>query len=116
MVDNNNIEYEEAKNLQVELKKMGFSFVICYFERKLKGIHSESGAIYDLVQSLNKVEALEMKNKLEDYIEERAIEDKLNSIIESTEKEEKTPFVMAMYTFNENFTGIKPYIYNFWST
>ncbi len=116
MVDNNNIEYEEAKNLQVELKKMGFSFVICYFERKLKGMQSGSGAIYDIVQSLNKVEALEMKNKLEDYIEERAIEDKLNSIIESTEKEEKTPFVMAMYTFNENFTGIKPYIYNFWST
>lgn len=113
MVDNNNIEFEEAKNLQVELKKMGFSFVICYFERKLKGMQSESGAIYDIVQSLNKVEALEMKNKLQDYIEERSIEDKLNSIIESTEKEEKTPFVMAMYTFDENFTGIKPYIYNY---
>lgn len=37
MVDNNDVELEEAKNLQVELKKMGFSFVICYFERKLKG-------------------------------------------------------------------------------
>lgn len=113
MVDNNNIEFEEAKNLQIELKKMGFSFVICYFERKLKGMQSESGAIYDIVQSLNKVESLEMKNKLQDYIEEREIEDRLNSIVESTEKEEKTPFIMAMYTFNENFTGIKPYIYNY---
>lgn len=73
MVDNNDVELEEAKNLQVELKKMGFSFVICYFERKLKGMHSESGAIYDVVQSLNRVEALEMKNKLQYYIEEQAI-------------------------------------------
>lgn len=89
MVDNNDVELEEAKNLQVELKKMGFSFVICYFERKLKGMHSESGAIYDVVQSLNRVEALEMKNKLQYYIEEQAIEDRLNSIIESMEKEEK---------------------------
>ena len=113
MVDNNNIEYEEAKNLQVELKKMGFSFVMCYFERKLKGIHSESGAIYDVVKALNKAEALEMRDKLQDYIEEQSIKHKLNSIIESTENEEKTPFVMAMYTFNENFAGIKPYIYNF---
>lgn len=113
MVDNNDVELEEAKNLQVELKKMGFSFVICYFERKLKGMHSESGAIYDVVQSLNRVEALEMKNKLQYYIEEQAIEDRLNSIIESMEKEEKTPFIMAMYTFNENFAGIKPYIYNY---
>lgn len=113
MVDNNDVELEEAKNLQVELKKMGFSFVICYFERKLKGMHSESGAIYDVVQSLNRVEALEMKNKLQYYIEEQAIEDRLNSIIESMEKEEKTPFIMAMYTFNENFAGIKPYIYGY---
>ena len=37
---------------------MGFSFVICYFERKLKGMHSESGAIYDVVQSLNRVECM----------------------------------------------------------
>lgn len=113
MVDNNNVEFEEAKNLQVELKRMGFSFVICYFERKLKGVHSEGGAIYDIVQSLSKAEALEMKNKLHDYIEEPIIEQRLNAIIESVEKEEKTPFVMALYTFNENFVGVKPYIYNY---
>ena len=67
--DNNRIEFDEVKNLQVELKRMGFAFVICYFQRKLKGVRDDSeGSVYTIVHEFGAREAKQMQMKLEDLL------------------------------------------------
>lgn len=110
--DNNFIELDEAKNLQVELKRMGFAFVICYFQRKLKGIHEkEEGSVYTLVHHFNLNEIKQMQAKFQDFLSE----EKTNEIFEKQIKEnqDRLPFVFSMYVFDKEFKGIKPHIANF---
>ena len=67
--DNNHIEFDEVKSLQIELKRMGFAFVICYFERKLKGIKDENEAsIYTIVHEFGSRETEQMRMKLGEVI------------------------------------------------
>lgn len=112
--DNNSITIEEVQNLQIELKRMGFAFVICYFERKLKGQVAREGAVYSLVKSFDKSERTQMKDRLQRFITDSRIEDKLSKIVKAErDNEEKLPFIMALYTFDEEFKGVKSYIANF---
>lgn len=112
-VDSNNIEIEEVKNLQFELKKMGFAFLICYVERKLKGIPISDAAIYTVVKLFDTSEAIEMKSRLIEYTDDKEILMKLDNIVEEKGSDERTPFIMSMYTFDKEFKGIKPYISNY---
>lgn len=109
--DNNYIAYEDIVDLQSELKKMGFAFVIIYFERKLRG-QSRSSA-YTLISELTNQEVLEMKERLTPFIENNGVLEKLDSIASTNESDEKSPFIMSMYAFDDKFVGIKPYIRNF---
>lgn len=111
LVDNNYIAYEDAIELQSELKKMGFAFVIVYFERKLRG--QKKSSAYTIITEFNQSEALEMKEKLSPYIEKDNKLEALNSIVNSNDSNEKSPFIMSMYAFDDKFAGIKPYIHNF---
>lgn len=112
--DNNLITLEEVQNLQIELKKMGFAFVICYFERKLKGQAKGEGAVYAWVKSFGNSESMQMKNRLDRFITDSSVSDKLLEIVKSgNNNQEKSPFIMALYTFDKEFKGIKPYIANF---
>lgn len=112
--DNNHIEFDEVKSLQIELKRMGFAFVICYFERKLKGIKDENEAsIYTIVHEFGSRETEQMRMKLGEVIgddtERKAFDEKVSHI----ETADKLPFVLSMYAFNNEFKGIKSYISNF---
>lgn len=111
--DSNNIEIEEIKNLQFELKRMGFAFLICYMERKLKGLPVSDAAIYTIVKSFIKPEAIEMKSRLIEYTSDVDVKSKLNDIIKKNNSDERIPFIMSMYTFDKEFKGIKPYISNY---
>ena len=111
--DNNNIEVEEVQNLQIELKRMGFAFVICHFERKLQGKKPTEGSIYTVVPALRVNEASEMQNKLSDFISDESIKQRLKQILDNKKLNERSPFIMSMYVFDKDFKGIKPYINNF---
>ena len=80
LADNNAVDNEKIKNMQSELRRMGFAFVIVYFERKLKGQKS-SGAIYTVINGLSKQKAREMKTRLEPFVEDTNIVRKLEEIV-----------------------------------
>ena len=113
--DNNRIEFEEVKNLQIELKKMGFAFVICYFERKLKGIKDNNGgSTYTIVHDFGAREARQMLRKLQAIIDDENQKKTLDEYVECTnDSMDRLPFVLSMYAFEKDFKGIKPFIANF---
>ena len=109
--DNNHIDFDEVKSLQIELKRMGFAFVICYFERKLKGIKDENeGSIYTVVHEFKKRETEQMCVKLNEVIRDDTEREIFNEKVSHIEAEDRLPFVLSMYAFNKEFKGIKPYI------
>ncbi|MBD5448889.1 MAG: hypothetical protein HDR28_01765 [Lachnospiraceae bacterium] len=112
LADNNLVNIEEIKDLQGELKRMGFAFVIVFFERKLRGQKS-SGSIYTVISELSQQKAKEMKSRLVQFVDNAKVKDKLDHIVNGDEKDEKSPFIMSMYAFDEKFKGIKPYISKF---
>lgn len=112
--DSNVIEFDEIQHLQMELKRMGFAFIICYLERKSKGIVPSEGAIYALIKNLNESETREMSSLLKDFCADEIAKENLNKIcISNRNNEERSPFIMSMYTFDKDFKGVKPYISNF---
>ena len=112
--DNNNIEFDEVENLQIELKRMGFAFVICYFQRKLKGIRNgNKGSIYTIVESLDMSEARQMQTKLQEVLDDEDERKAFDKHIKECNVFDMLPFVFSMYAFDKEFRGIKPYIANF---
>ena len=109
--DNNHIEFDEVRSLQIELKRMGFAFVICYFERKLKGIKEENGgSIYTLVHEFGIRETEQMRAKLGEVLVDDKEREVFNEKVDKIDSVDKLPFVLSMYAFNSEFKGIKPYI------
>lgn len=112
--DNNRVEFDEVKNLQIELKRMGFAFVICYFQRKLKGIRDENeGSIYTIAHEFGVRETELMKTKLEETIVDSTERETFVENVSKINNADRLPFVLSMYAFNREFKGIKPYIANF---
>lgn len=112
--DNNFIEFDEVKNLQIELKRMGFAFVICYFQRKLKGIRDENeGSAYTIVHEFRPRETTQMLSKLKEILGDADAKDALYEQIKESVHSDMLPFVLSMYAFDKDFQGIKPYIANF---
>ena len=110
LADSNNVEIEDVKKLHFEFKTMGFAFVICYFERKTRGYRSEDGAVYTVLSSLNGHEARDMANRLNDYIKDDSAKSAIANIVQDDNSKERSPFIMSMYAFDDEFKGIKPYI------
>lgn len=107
-VDSNTVEFEEAKSLQSDLKKLGFSFVICYFQRK-NAYHKRQQAT-NIIGPLNRQEALNMTANLQEYVNSPSILDSLMDICNSGDSIDRTPFILSMYAFSDEFRGTKPYI------
>lgn len=112
--DNNYIEFDEVRNLQIELKRMGFAFVICYFQRKLKGIRdiNERG-VYTIVHDFGVREARQMQIKLRELLGDESAKETFNEHVKENDDSDRLPFVFSMYAFDKEFKGIKPYIANF---
>lgn len=112
--DNNRIEFDEVKNLQVELKRMGFAFVICYFQRKLKGVRDDSeGSVYTIVHEFGAREAKQMQMKLEDLLPDSDAKENFEHHITEIRENDKLPFILSLYAFDKDFKGVKPFIANF---
>lgn len=113
LADSNNIELEDVKRLQFDLKTMGFGFVICFFERKVRGVGIADAAVYTVVGSLNEDEVLNMSSKLADYLINEDAKKRIDEIVNTPNSQERSPFIMSMYAFDAEFKGIKPYISKF---
>ena len=112
--DNNYIEFDEVKNLQIELKRMGFAFVICYFQRKLKGIRDiNESSVYTIVRDFGIREARQMQTKLKELLSDEDVKESFDEHVKENEDSDRLPFVLSMYAFDKEFKGIKPYIANF---
>lgn len=112
--DNNYVDNEEVRELQSNLKKMGFAFVICYFQRKYRGNKNHDGmGVYTLVDNFGNNEARHMRKRLEGFVDNDDKMRLINEQVESRNVDERLPFVISMYAFEEEFKGIKPYIANF---
>ena len=113
-IDNNHIEFDDAKNLQVELNKLGFAFVICYFQRKLKGYQNEDEAgNYAVVHHFGQREINSMKNKLSELLENDKEKEDFENRIVNVVNNEMSPFILSMCAFDKDFIGIKPFIARF---
>lgn len=113
--DNNVIDIEDIKSMQIELKRMGFAFVICYFERKLRGLSVGKTSAITIVEAFSRADARDMQSRLNDYITDNNVKKHIQEIIDDDHSMERSPFIMSMYTFDEDFKGTKPYIGNFLS-
>lgn len=112
--DNNYIEFDEVKNLQIELKRMGFAFVICYFQRKLKGIRDiKEGSVYTIVHDFGAREARQMQSKLRELLEDESAKEAFKERVKENNDSDRLPFIFSMYAFDKEFKGIKSYIANF---
>ena len=112
--DNNRIEFDEVKNLHVELKRMGFAFVICYFQRKLKGVRDDNeGSVYTIVHEFGAREAKQMQIKLADLLQDSDAKADFEQHISEVKEIDKIPFILSMYAFDKEFRGVKPFIANF---
>ena len=112
--DNNRIEFDEVKNLQVELKRMGFAFVICYFQRKLKGVRDDNeGSVYTIVHEFGAREAKQMQMKLKDLLPDSDAKAEFDQHIIEIRENDKLPFILSLYAFDKEFKGVKPFIANF---
>lgn len=114
LADNNYIELEEVKNLQIELKRMGFAFVVCYFQRKLRGLQEENkGSIYTVVNEFGNRESKLMQARLRELLDGDEAKETFDRQVKDIEKSDRLPFIFSMYAFDKDFKGIKPYIANF---
>lgn len=114
LADNNYIELEEVKNLQIELKRMGFAFVVCYFQRKLRGLPEENkGSVYTVVNEFGNREAKLMQARLRELLDSDEAKETFDRQVQDIEKSDRLPFIYSMYAFDKDFKGIKPYIANF---
>jgi hypothetical protein len=105
LVDSSILTHEQMKSLANELKPLAFPFIII-FTRRRKNFDPKN----IFLTNLNDYECLEMKKKLEPYASPEAYVT-LNEICTlPSRKSERSPFFMSLYTFEENFAGIKPYI------
>lgn len=112
--DNNFIEFDELKNLQIELNRMGFAFVICYFQRKLKGIRDENeGSAYTIVHDFGNRETRQMQTKLQELLDDGDAKETFDEHVKECVGSDRLPFVLSMYAFDKDFKGLKPYITNF---
>ena len=112
--DNNRIEFDEVKNLQVELKRMGFAFVICYFQRKLKGVKDDNeGSVYTIVHEFGAREAKQMQMKLADLLPDSEAKADFDQNVSKISETDKIPFILSLYAFDKEFRGVKPFIANF---
>ena len=116
--DNNIVEFEEVKTLQIELKHMGFAFVICYFQRKLSAIKDDnSGSVYAIVREFGTSEAELVRRNLRGLLDDDDARHKFDERIKENANAERinSPFILSMFAFDKDFKGIKPYIANFLS-
>ena len=61
-------DIEDIKSMQIELKRMGYAFVICYFERKLRGLSVGKTSAITIVEAFSRADARDMQSRLNDYI------------------------------------------------
>lgn len=115
-VDNNDITIEEVQNMHIKLKPVGFAFVICYFERKLKSNPVEKGG-YSVIPPLHGDEIPKMVERLNTFIDDSEVSARMIDFVsKSNEKNYSlgiSPFILSMYAFNKEFRGIKPFIARF---
>lgn len=111
--DNNEIDIEEVKNLQIDLKLKGFAFVICYFQRKIRGINSNGGSNYTFINEFGASEAKQMKSKLIDFLPNQEAKEEFEKQVLKLNGNDRLPFILAMYAFDKEFKGIKPFIARF---
>ncbi len=114
-VDNNCVEFDEVKNLQTELKQLGFAFVICYFERKLKGVQGkkDEGSIYMVIDKFEPRHAEQMQSKLVEMFEDDELKIEFKNRVQDLNPAERYPFILSMYAFEKDFKGVKPFIARF---
>lgn len=111
LVDSNDMSYSEITKLQNELfRNYQFSFVIVYMARKEQGsIEAER-----YLRRLNNLRCQKMQENLMPYIENEDCRKNLiscvNRVREEQMSEEAIPFVLSMYAFDKQFSGIEPYI------
>lgn len=101
-IDSSLISPDQVTNFENEIKPMAFPFIIIYSRRKK---NSEISSI----SLLNDFECEEMIKRLEPYAVPATLE-KLRQIKDYPIKSERSPFFMSLYTFEDNFAGIDPYI------
>lgn len=113
-VDNNSVEFDEVKNLQTELKQMGFAFVICYFERKLKGVQGkDKTSIYNIITKLSSRQADQMQSRLVELFEDNILKSEFKRRVQAIDVADRYPFILSMYAFEKDFKGVKPFIAKF---
>ena len=113
-VDNNSVEFDEVKNLQTELKQIGFAFVICYFERKLKGVQGkDEGSIYKIITKFSSRQADQMQSKLVEIFEDDELKSEFKKRVQELDAADMYPFIFSMYAFEKDFKGVKPFIAKF---
>lgn len=116
LIDSNHLDKEVPKRLRQSLQrsKKTIPFTIVYFERnsdiKKNGKNKEADFEEFIIS-----ECLIMKDLLLPFITESRNErqNNLNRICKDNYPDEKTPFIMSLYAFEEEFDGIPSFIKKF---
>ncbi|AGA70736.1 hypothetical protein Desdi_3342 [Desulfitobacterium dichloroeliminans LMG P-21439] len=111
VIDSSMLTQDQVNAFANELKPLAFPFVIVYIRRRRSNDRNAYQSVF--LSSLNDYECLEMKKRLEPFASQETLAI-IDDICHSPSRiSERSPFFMALYTFEENFVGIKPYIRTF---
>lgn len=107
-IDQSLLSSDQVSSLENEIKPMAFPFIIIYSCRKKNGITDDI-----TLSLLNDFEFDEMVERLRPYSLPTTLEIFKNIKASPSRKSDRSPFIMSLYTFEENFAGVGPYIRTF---
>ncbi len=105
-IDQSLLSPDQVSALENEIKPMAFPFIIIYSCRKKNGFTSD-------ITLLNDFEFDEMVERLRPYTIPTTLEILKTIKTSPGRRSDRSPFIMSLYTFEENFAGIGPYIRTF---
>lgn len=111
--DSNNVASVDIEKLYRELRAAGFHFSIYYMQRNTNSVNNRISPMGNL-KKLTRTETQDMRDILVKYATARDYSRYLDRICASDQNDdERSPFIMAMYAFDQDFHGIKSYIHEF---
>jgi hypothetical protein len=114
LVDSNFINISTARSISTDLKSENISHNVLFMNRNDSLRNAEKNSLFILPELSENEEIPVLVELLQPYALNELCETRINSFITNPSKcEEKSPFYVALSTFDEEFKGIRQYVRNF---
>lgn len=112
--DSNRVSPVDIEKFYSELKASGVPFSVYFIQRSNNSSSNHRSDSFGEIKRLSKIETEDMKDILEKYGTAPDFKNSLKRICASNiNDDERSPFIMALYAFQNDYHGLKAYISKF---